>query len=279
MKLLPKPLSAQRRHGVVRRRREGRRCGRRGHRRRHHPGRHGDDGPGGDARGRAVRPRGLRPRRRGDPARASPTARPRKSPTRSTRMKEVLERQRRDAARGLARSEAERLRFWAGRKAAFPAVGRISPDYYCMDGTIPRKRLGEVLQAIAAMEKKYGLRCAERLPRRRRQPAPADPVRRQRCRTRLVRAEQFGAEILELSIARRRHRHRRARRRRREDRPDVRAVRQRDSCRPFTRSSAPSIQPGCSTRARRCRRSHRCAEYGRMHVHGGQLKFPELPRF
>jgi len=55
--------------------------------------------------------------------------------------------------------EAERLRFWSGRKAAFPAVGRISPDYYCMDGTIPRKRLGEVLNFIAALEKKYGLRC------------------------------------------------------------------------------------------------------------------------
>jgi glycolate oxidase len=59
----------------------------------------------------------------------------------------------------VSRDEAERLRFWSGRKAAFPAVGRISPDYYCMDGTIPRKRLGEVLRFIAAMEKKYALRC------------------------------------------------------------------------------------------------------------------------
>jgi glycolate oxidase len=59
----------------------------------------------------------------------------------------------------VSRDEAERLRFWSGRKAAFPAAGRISPDYYCMDGTIPRKRLGEVLKFIGAMEKKYGLRC------------------------------------------------------------------------------------------------------------------------
>jgi glycolate oxidase len=59
----------------------------------------------------------------------------------------------------VSRDEAERLRFWSGRKAAFPAVGRISPDYYCMDGTIPKKRLGEVLNFIGAMEKKYGLRC------------------------------------------------------------------------------------------------------------------------
>src|SRR5690606_38112307 len=56
--------------------------------------------------------------------------------------------------------EAERLRFWAGRKNAFPAAGRISPDYYCMDGTIPRRHLGKVLSAIAAMEVQFGLRCA-----------------------------------------------------------------------------------------------------------------------
>jgi glycolate oxidase len=74
------------------------------------------------------------------------------------RMKAVLERA--GATRmTVSSSDAERLRFWSGRKAAFPAVGRISPDYYCMDGTIPRKRLGEVLNFIAAMEKKYGLRC------------------------------------------------------------------------------------------------------------------------
>jgi glycolate oxidase len=59
----------------------------------------------------------------------------------------------------VSRNEAERLRFWSGRKAAFGAMGRISPDYYCMDGTIPRKRLGEVLSFIAQMESKYGLRC------------------------------------------------------------------------------------------------------------------------
>jgi glycolate oxidase len=56
-------------------------------------------------------------------------------------------------------SEQERLRFWAGRKNAFPAAGRVSPDYYCMDGTIPRKRLGEMLRAIQDMEKRYDMRC------------------------------------------------------------------------------------------------------------------------
>ena len=60
----------------------------------------------------------------------------------------------------VSNTEAERLRFWSGRKNAFPAAGRVSPDYYCMDGTIPRKHLAKVLLGIAAMEKKYGLGCA-----------------------------------------------------------------------------------------------------------------------
>jgi glycolate oxidase len=59
----------------------------------------------------------------------------------------------------VSRDEAERLRFWSGRKAAFPAVGRISPDYYCMDSTVPRARIGEVLRFIGELEKRYGLRC------------------------------------------------------------------------------------------------------------------------
>ncbi|PWF47857.1 FAD-linked oxidase C-terminal domain-containing protein [Massilia glaciei] len=64
------------------------------------------------------------------------------------------------SAIAVSQSEAERLRFWSGRKNAFPAAGRISPDYYCMDGTIPRKRLAQVLTGIAKMEETYGLRCA-----------------------------------------------------------------------------------------------------------------------
>ncbi len=75
----------------------------------------------------------------------------------------------------------ERLAFWAGRKAAFPAVGRISPDYYCMDGTIPRKELPRVLAGMRELSEKYGLRRRQRLPCRRRQSASADPLRRQRA--------------------------------------------------------------------------------------------------
>jgi glycolate oxidase len=93
------------------------------------------------------------------------------------RMTAVLER---SGAAGIrvSQNEAERLKFWAGRKAAFPAVGRLTPDYLCMDGTIPRKRLAEMLEAIAAVRE---VRAALRqcLSRRRRQSASADHVRRQ----------------------------------------------------------------------------------------------------
>ncbi|MYN47762.1 FAD-binding protein [Pseudoduganella sp. FT93W] len=75
------------------------------------------------------------------------------------RMSEVLFRAGANAI-AVSQNEAERMRFWSGRKNAFPAAGRISPDYYCMDGTIPRKRVAEVLVGIAEMEKTYGLRCA-----------------------------------------------------------------------------------------------------------------------
>ncbi|MBI2306692.1 MAG: FAD-binding protein [Rhodocyclales bacterium] len=114
------------------------------------------------------------------------------------RMKMVLEK---SGATSLvvSQSEAERLRFWAGRKAAFPAVGRITPDYLCMDGTIPRKRLAEMLEAIGDLSVKYGLRCANvfhagdgnlhpLIMYDANQPGEVE------------RATAFGAEILELSV-------------------------------------------------------------------------------
>ena len=77
-----------------------------------------------------------------------------------------------------AQSEAERALLWAGRKEAFPALGRLSPDYYCIDGTIPRHRLAEVLTEIGALGRAIRPARRQRLPRRRRQPAPAHPLRR-----------------------------------------------------------------------------------------------------
>src|SRR6476620_3382429 len=100
----------------------------------------------------------------------------------------------------VSRDEAERLRFWSGRKNAFPASGRISPDYMCMDSTIPRKRLADILLAIQQMEKKYALRCANVFHAGDGNLHPLilfdanDPDQ-------LHRAERFGADILETSVA------------------------------------------------------------------------------
>ena len=192
------------------------------------------------------------------------------------RMKEVL------AAAGatrctVSRDEAERLRFWSGRKAAFPAVGRISPDYYCMDGTIPQQAPGRSAQLHRRDGEEVRPALPERVPRRRRQPASADPVRRQRSGAaqahRGVRRRSAG------EVRRgRRHHHRRARRGRGEDRPDVRAVRpgELEIFHAIKRAFDPQglLNPGKAVPA-----LARCAEFGRMHVHGGKLHHPDLPRF
>ena len=115
------------------------------------------------------------------------------------RMREVLL-QNGATAIAVSRDEAERLRFWSGRKNAFPASGRISPDYMCMDSTIPRKRLADILLAIQEMEKKYGLRCANVFHAGDGNLHPLilfdanDADQLHRC-------ELFGAEILETSVA------------------------------------------------------------------------------
>jgi glycolate oxidase len=177
----------------------------------------------------------------------------------------------------VSHSEPERLRYWAGRKAAFPAVGRISPDYYCMDGTIPRKRLGEVLKAIAAMEKKYSLRCANVFHAGDGNLHPLimfdanDPDS-------VVRAEEFGFEILELSIAvggtvTGEH--------------GVGVEKVHQMCLQFDAATLESFfavkrafdPPGLLNPGKAIPTLNRCAEFGKMHVHAGALKFPGLPRF
>ena len=115
------------------------------------------------------------------------------------RMSQVL-RQHGATALAVSRDEAERLKFWSGRKNAFPASGRISPDYMCMDSTIPRKRLADMLLAIQAMEKKYALRCCNVFHAGDGNLHPLilfdanDPQQLHRC-------ELFGADILETSVA------------------------------------------------------------------------------
>ncbi|MCB1959269.1 MAG: FAD-binding protein, partial [Rhodocyclaceae bacterium] len=100
----------------------------------------------------------------------------------------------------VSHSEEERLRFWAGRKAAFPAAGRISADYFCMDGTIPRKGLGEMLLAIGKMEEKYGLRCINVFHAGDGNLHPLI-LFDANVGDELARAEAFGGEILELSVS------------------------------------------------------------------------------
>ncbi len=192
------------------------------------------------------------------------------------RMKAVLERA--GASRmTVSRDEAERLRFWSGRKAAFPAVGRISPDYYCMDGTIPRKRLGEVLTFIGTLEKKYGLRCPNVFHAGDGNLHPLilfdanDPDE-------LHRTESFAAEVLEKCIQvggtiTGEH--------------GVGVEKINQMCVQF---GAPELElfrgvkrafdpHGLLNPGKAVPSLARCAEYGRMRVHGGRLPHAELPRF
>jgi glycolate oxidase len=177
----------------------------------------------------------------------------------------------------VSQSEAERLKFWAGRKAAFPAVGRITPDYYCMDGTIPRKRLAEMLAAIAQMERKYGLRCANVFHAGDGNLHPlimydaAKPGEWER-------AEAFGADILELSVAL-------GGSITGEHGVGVEKINQMcvqyrtPELEAFRRIKAAFDEGGLLNPGKAVPSLHRCAEYGRMHVHHGDLKFPELERF
>jgi glycolate oxidase len=177
----------------------------------------------------------------------------------------------------VSNDDAERLRFWAGRKAAFPAVGRISPDYYCMDGTIPRKRLAEMLTAIATMEKKYALRCANVFHAG---DGNLHPLIMYDANVpgELERTEAFGVEILELSVAlggtitgehgvgf--------------EKVGSMCVQFNSDELAAFHRVKSAFDPQGLLNPDKAVPTLHRCAEFGRMHVHQGELKHPELERF
>jgi glycolate oxidase len=177
----------------------------------------------------------------------------------------------------VSRDEAERLRFWSGRKAAFPAMGRISPDYYCMDGTIPRKRLGEVLNFIAEMEKKYGLRCPNVFHAGDGNLHPLILFDASRP-DELARTEQFAAEVLEKCVAvggtiTGEH--------------GVGVEKINQMCVQFRpdelevfRAVKQAFDPrGLLNPGKAVPTLARCAEYGRMRVHGGRLPHAELPRF
>lgn len=177
----------------------------------------------------------------------------------------------------VSRDEAQRLRFWSGRKNAFPASGRMSPDYMCMDSTIPRHRLADMLQAIAGMETKYGLRCANVFHAGDGNLHPLilydanDPDQLHRC-------ELFGADILETSVA-------------------MGGTVTGEHGVGVEKLSSMCVQFSPAERERMLALKHafdpagllnpgkviptlnRCAEYGKMHVRRGLLAFADLPRF
>ena len=193
-----------------------------------------------------------------------------------SRMTAVLE-QAGATAIAVSQSDAERLRFWSGRKNAFPAAGRISPDYYCMDGTIPRKRLAEVLIGITQMETKYGLRCANVFHAGDGNLHPLIMFDANQPGE-FHRAEAFGAEILELCVAvggtiTGEH--------------GVGIEKINSMCVQFSREELDAffaVKHAFDTYSllnpdKAIPSLHRCAEYGRMHVRQGRLAFPDLPRF
>jgi glycolate oxidase len=174
-------------------------------------------------------------------------------------------------------SDEERLLFWAGRKAAFPAVGRISPDYYCMDGTIPRAKLPLVLRRMKELSEHYGLRVANVFHAGDGNLHPLILYDANKPGE-LEKTEQFGAEILKLCV-------------------EVGGVltgehgvgvEKRDLM-PVMFSEADLDQQqrlkcafdaqGLLNPGKVFPKLHRCAELGRLHVHAGRLPFPDIPRF
>jgi glycolate oxidase len=177
----------------------------------------------------------------------------------------------------VSRDEAQRLKFWSGRKNAFPASGRLSPDYMCMDSTIPRKRLADILLAIAQMEQTYGLRCANVFHAGDGNLHPLilydanDPDQLARC-------ERFGADILETSVrlggtVTGEH--------------GVGVEKLNSMCVQFTPGEREQMlalkrafdPEGLLNPGKVIPTLQRCAEYGRMHVRKGLLPFPQLERF
>ncbi len=190
---------------------------------------------------------------------------------------EAIARDHRAASIRSSGSDAERLAFWSGRKAAFPAVGRIAPDYFCMDGTIPRGRLAQVLSGIGALSKQHGLGVANvfhagdgnlhpLILYDANQPGETE------------RAEEFGSDILRLCV-------------------EVGGVltgehgvgvEKRDLMGTmFTETDLAHQQrvkcafdpDGLLNPGKVFPQLHRCAELGRLHIHAGRLPFPDLPRF
>ena len=176
-----------------------------------------------------------------------------------------------------AKDEAERMTFWKGRKAAFPAVGRLSPDYYCMDGTIPRKQLPRVLQTMSELSKEYNLPVANVFHAGDGNLHPLI-LYDANIPGELERTEEFGGKILELCVAvggtiTGEH--------------GVGIEKINQMCVQFNPAELAqfhAVKAAFDTKSllnpgKAVPTLHRCAEFGAMHVHKGELPFPELERF
>ena len=176
-----------------------------------------------------------------------------------------------------AKDEAERLRMWAGRKAAFPAIGRLSPDYYCMDGTIPRKHLARVLAKISALSCEYGLAVANVFHAG---DGNLHPLILYNANNpgELEKTEELGGKILEFCVAvggtvTGEH--------------GVGVEKINQMCIQFTREELAQFHAlkaafdpkGLLNPGKAVPTLSRCAEFGRMHVHGGKLIYPDIERF
>jgi glycolate oxidase len=177
----------------------------------------------------------------------------------------------------LAKDANERQRMWSGRKSAFPAVGRLAPDYFCMDGTIPRRSLAEVLDGIAQLSRRFGLSVANVFHAGDGNLHPLilfDAGREGETE----RAEQLGAEILELCVAAGgtvtgEH--------------GVGVEKLGPMCSQFGAAELEAFHAvkrvfdpdGLLNPGKAVPTLARCADYGAMRVHGGKLPFPHLPRF
>jgi glycolate oxidase len=176
-----------------------------------------------------------------------------------------------------SRDEADRLRMWAGRKAAFPAIGRLSPDYYCMDGTIPRKHLAKVLKRISDLSKEYGLAVANVFHAGDGNLHPLILYNANKPGE-LEKTEELGGKILEFCVAvggtvTGEH--------------GVGVEKINQMCIQFTREELEQFHAlkaafdpkGLLNPGKAVPTLSRCAEFGRMHVHGGKLVYPDLERF
>jgi len=177
----------------------------------------------------------------------------------------------------VSENEAQRLKFWSGRKNAFPATGRMSPDYMCMDSTIPRKRLADILLAIQEMEKKYGLRCANVFHAGDGNLHPLIMFDANDA-DQLHRCELFGADILETSV----HMGGTISGEHGVGIEKLSAMcvqfapEEREQMMAIKRAFDPKelLNPGKAIPS-----LARCAEYGKMHVRRGLLPFADIPRF